>query len=393
MVFTYVCRDQAGTLVRGNIDANSRAEAVRQLITQQVTPIRIDEASQPRTRKLSAHQRAQWYQQLSDLLSGGVPLIRSLEILEAQSGTHYKSLLNDIREEVSQGASLSASMAQQASFPEIDVQILRAGEEGGFVDQALQRLAEFTEERVEMQKRVTSALVYPAFLLATCVAVLIFLFVYLVPRFAPAFEQVASANGLPWPTVAVLALSDALREYWWLLIGGGFLAGFMSFRFSQSESGRHVFDRLALQFPWTGKLQQSLCVARFCRILGTLLANDVPVLQSMDISQKSIGNSAIEEAVQKARDSLQSGTSIAIPLKQNQFFPTNIVETIAVGEESNRLSEVLLSAAATMERQYQRQMEVALKLLEPVLLIVMGGIILFVVLALQLPLTELGATL
>jgi len=214
-----------------------------------------------------------------------------------------------------------------------------------------------------------------------------------VPRFAPAFEQVANANGLPWPTLAVLLLSETLRQYWWFLLGVTLGVGLALYRFSQEGHGRHSRDRLSLQIPWIGKLQQTLCVARFCRILGTLLANDVPVLQSMDISQKSIGNTAIEEAVQSARDSLQSGTSIAIPLKQNRYFPGNIVETIAVGEESNRLSEVLLSAAATMERQYQRQMEVALKLLEPVLLIVMGGIILFVVLALQLPLTELGATL
>lgn len=391
--YQYVAREMTGKEVTGLLTAGSEHEVVSSLGSRQLFPVRINLAEKAQAQQRYAGRRvrprylAVFYRQLADLLKSGVPLLRSLELLERQTsqGT-LKLVIQEVRDEVADGTRLAEAMRHHPKvFPELAVSMIRAGEEGSFLEDVLKRVADFTEHHEELKSRVTGAVAYPLFLLVACTAVVAVMLIFFVPKFAPIFEQ-RSANGeLPWATTTLMSISDLVSQsgvYLLFLLG---LAGMAVVQYAKSEQGALTIDRIRLNAVGIGPIVKSLAIARFCRILGTLLHNGVPILQSLRIAKDATGNKVLSTAIGSAAENISAGKSLAQPLRSSKQFPEEVVEMISVGEEANNLEEVLINISENMERRTYRQLDLFVRLLEPVMLMGMAGLILFVVVGLLLP--------
>lgn len=391
--FQYIARELSGQQVTGVLSAATEREAIGQLTSRSLFPVEIRLAEQAKMQERSKRRRvggrllAVFYTQLADLLRAGVPLLRSLDILERQTlNLTLKTVIKEVREDVADGTRLAEAMRRHPTvFSELAVSMVRAGEEGSFLEDSLGRIAEFTEHQEELKGRVVGALLYPAFLVVVGTAVVVIMLVFFVPKFEPMFERLREVGQLPWATTALMGLSSFLQTYGWML-GLGLLLGAVALgRWFQDDTGRRRFDELRLRLWGVGYVTRSMGIARFCRVLGTLLHNGVPLLASLRIAKDATGNRVLSEAIAAAAEHVSSGKSLARPLAESREFPQDIIEMIAVGEEANNLEHVLINIADKMERQTNRQLDLVVRLLEPVMLVVMAGMILFVVVALMLP--------
>jgi general secretion pathway protein F/type IV pilus assembly protein PilC len=330
------------------------------------------------------------YSQLADLLRAGVPLLRSLELLEHKT-THsgLRVVLESVRGDVAEGTRLAEAMRKHPRvFSELAVSMVRAGEEGAFVEDVLKRIADFTDHQEMLKSRVTGAMVYPIFLMVMGAVVVIAMLTFFVPKFTPIFERMSSKGSLPAATTWLLALSSTLQRYGLvvlLMIAGG--AVYAS-RWGRTDVGRLWFDRMRLRIFGIGPIFRSFAISRFCRILGTLLRNGVPILESLRIAKDATGNRVLSAAIADAADNVSTGKTLAAPLGKCGEFPLEIVEMIAVGEEANNLEQVLIDVADTLERQTNRTLDLFVRMLEPVMLTVLAGMVLFVVIALLLPILQ-----
>ena len=394
--FEYVARTMTGDRVSGTTSAATQREAVGQLSGRQLFPLSVKVVRQKGSGfslggGINAQMMGVFYNQLSGLLRGGVPLLRSLNILREQtSSSKLKEVLEDIHRRVEDGEGLGDAFSRHPKvFSDIAINMTRAGGEGGFLDDALDRVGKFTEEQADLKSRTVGALAYPFMLATIGSAVIVVLLVFFVPMFGEMFDQLRSKGGMPWVTEALLGFSGFLRSYFFVGLAG-FVALILGIRFYfASPSGRRVLDIIKLKIPVFGAINQSLAVARFCRVLGTLLANGVPIIKSLQISSQSAGNMILAEAITSATENIKSGESLAPPLSKSGSFPRTVTEMIAVAEESNSLDTVLVDIADSLEKRTSRKLDLAVKMIEPLLLVVMSGIILFVVVSLLLPIMNM----
>jgi len=391
--FQYTARELSGREVTGLLTAGSEQEAINSLAVKSLFPTQIALADtevrqqQAVTKRVSARNIALVYSQLSDLLASGVPLLRSLEILEQQSSRPaITAVLQDVRQQVSEGTRLADAMRRHPkAFNELSLSMVRAGEEGGFLEDSLKRVSIFTEHQEDLKNRVMGAMIYPLFLMGTCLVIVTLILIYLVPQFKPIFERLDERGELPWATVSLLSTSAFLQEYGiWLLLAIVAL-GMWAYNYTKSEEGRLLTDGWKLKIKGLGPIVRSLAIARFCRILGTLLKNGVPILQSLRIGKDAAGNKVLSAAIGAAAENISAGKSLAHPLGSSGHFPREVVEMIAVGEEANNLEQVLLNISENMEQRTYRELDMFVKLLEPVMLLFMGVIILYIMIALLLP--------
>ena len=392
--FRYVAREISGQQVEGTVSAASEREALGSLAAKNLFPISIDLAEAAKAhqankrRRVPARVLAVFYTQLADLLRAGVPLLRALDLLVKQTRQMtLKLVVQEVRDQVADGTRLAEALRQHPTvFNELTVSMVRAGEEGSFLEESLQRIADFTEHQEELKGRVIGAMAYPAFLVVVGGLIVVGMLVFFVPKFEPLFDTMRKEGTLPIATTMLLATSGFLQVYGWLVILGLVGAFVLAQRyFTNDELGRMRLDQLRLKVFGVGQVVRSLAVARFCRVLGTLLHNGVPILNSLQIAKDATGNRVISTAIAQAADHVSSGRSLAQPLAECGQFPADVLEMIAVGEEANNLEQVLVGVADKMERQTNRQLDLVVRLLEPVMLVVMAGIILFLLIALMLP--------
>ncbi len=394
--FQYIARELSGQQVSGVIAATSQQDALALLSARQLFPVRVDPAESAKVQQRAAGRRvrarhlAVFYSQLADLLKSGVPLLRSLELLEKQATVPaLQFVLEDVREHVADGTRLFDAMQHHPRvFSDLVVSMVRAGEEGGFLEDVLKRIASFTEHQEDLKSRVIGAMVYPLFLLVFGSVVVSALMVWFVPKFEPIFDRMAERGTLPWATTVLLGLSGTVQKYAPLVAIGIAAAGFLLYRALNTAAGKMRLDRFRLKCYGLGRIVRSLAIARFCRVLGTLLRNGVPILQSLRIAKDATGNRVLSDAVEKASEHISAGKSLAKPLAASHQFPEEIVEMISVGEEANNLENVLIDIADTLERRTNRDLELAVRMLEPLMLLVMAAIVLFVVIALLLPILQ-----
>jgi general secretion pathway protein F/type IV pilus assembly protein PilC len=400
--FSYEAIAGTGQRSNGTLTATSEREAMAMLDARGLFPVRIQAAQAAQgghrwgRRRVRAKHMAPFYSQLADLLHSGVPLLRSLEILERQTSTPALSeVLREVRARVADGTGLAEAMAQHPrAFDELAVSMVRAGQEGGFLEDVLKRIADFTEHQEDMKARVVGALVYPIFLLVVGFLILVVLVAFIVPRFEPIFDKLKQNNELPWMTEALLGTSHLLLSWKGLALAAGAIGLIVYlFRWARTETGRLRLDGWRLRMPGAGKIYLNLALARFTRILGTLLRNGIPILQALRIAKDSTGNRVLTDAIDHAADNVTAGNSLAAPLAACKHFPRDVVEMVAVGEESNNLETVLLDIAQGLEKRTSRQLELFIRLLEPLLLIVMAGFTLFIVSGLLLPVFKMGSTI
>ncbi len=397
--FVYIARQPSGVQTTGTLTANSEMEVLNLLDQRGLFPVKIEPAKATTAAKMGFGKRikprtlATLFGQLADLLHSGVPLLRSLEILERQS--HQPSLsvvLKDIRMRVADGTNLADAMTFQGKvFSDLHISMVRAGQEGGFLEDVLKRIAEFTDHQEELKSKVIGALAYPVFLSIVGTIIVFGLIIFLVPKFETMFQRQRETGDLPTLTILLLNSSRFLQDNILLILIACVLLWFGLRRYLSSETAKRKVDAFKLSVPGAGRIWTSLAVARFCRILGTLLNNGIPILNSLKIAKDSTGNRCLTDAIDKASENVKGGQSLAQPLANSGYFPTDVIEMIAIGEESNSLETVLVNIADSIERRTTRQLDLLVRLLEPVMLLIMAFITLIVVLALLLPFLKMGS--
>ena len=395
--FAYVARDSRGQRLTGTLTANSQREAIAQLDARSLFPVELSQTKSggdTRNKRVSGQVMATVYTQLASLLRSGVPLMRSLTVMSAQaSKPALKAVLEEIKSRVEEGEPLPVAMARfPRVFSDMAVNMVRAGTEGGFLEDALERVATFTEQQEELKGRAIGALAYPIFLAVVGSTVVTVLIVFFVPKFETLFASLREKGQLPWATDALLDLSSFLQTYWYVPVIGAVAAAFGLSYFLRSPEGKQAFDWFKIKIPLFGSIFLNLAVARFCRVLGTLLANGVPILKSLEISSSAAGNRILSQSIRKASENITAGEKLATPLASSGHFPNQVVEMIAVAEESNTLDKVMVQIADGLERTTFRRLDIMVKLLEPMMLLLMAGIVFFIVLALMVPLLNSSST-
>lgn len=399
--YAFVARSVDGKTTRGSITAESKNDAISELRQRSLYPLTIRDlrtTSWPamdwlRPQGISAEVLSAHLSQLADLLENGVSLLEALDVL-ARESTHPRmaKTFGEIKGLVAEGVAFEESLARYpAQFPDICVSIVRAGAEGGFLEDALRRVAEYLEVHAELRGKITSALAYPAFLLVAGVLVTLFLMLFIVPRFQQLFDRLEdSGAGLPAITQVLLTSRIIILEQGWLilLVLGGI--GFGLHQAAQSAWGKVLKDRWILKLPLLGEIVRQSAVSRFCRILGTLLSNGVPLLRALEISSKSTGNQLLEQAITTSAKNVSSGESLSKPLGASGLIPPATMAMIRIAEESNSLDRVLLKVAEAIDKKIQRQLDILVRMIEPIMLLLIAAAVLFILLGLLLPVYDMS---
>lgn len=396
--FAYIARNGSGQQIEGTLSAGTEREVLASLAARQLFPLRVTAATKRTivvgSPKVRAKAVVPVYSQLAALLRSGVPLLRSLQVLREQSSNKaLAEVLQDVETRVSEGSTLSEAMARHPrAFNELAVSIIRAGGEGGFLEEALDRVAAFTEQQDELKGRVIGALAYPMILCLLGTVIVSGLMIFVVPNFEEMFKDLRNVGQLPAATEVLLWLSKTLKTYGLFILGGIVLLGFILKGRLATEASRRQFDYWRIRIPQIGSIYLSLAVARFCRVLGTLLKGGVPIVKSLEIAADSTGNLVLAESVNEAAENITGGKALAGPLGASGHFPRNVVEMIAVAEQSNSLETVLTQIADSLEKETWRKLDLFVRLLEPLMLIVLAGIVLVIVIALLLPVLRMSMT-
>ncbi len=394
--FSYTARDSSGKQVTGTLDASNQREAMGMLADQSLFPSKVEDTTKSgnavtalvgQRTKVKGPTMAVFYGQLASLLRAGVPMIRALSVLGQQnSDPVLGNIIGDIKTRVEDGEAIGDAMARfPKAFSDMGVNMVRAGTEGGFLEDALERVGDFTELQEDLKGKTVSALAYPIFLFTVGSVVLVGLLVFFVPQFDGMFDRLRQNGDMPAITEWLLTFSNSLSTYGWFVLGGiAFL--FVVVRMQlQTEAGQEWSDRMKLRIPVLGGILMNLAVSRFCRVLGTLLGNGVPILKSLEISRTAAGNRLLSQSIADATENIRSGDSLASPLRASGHFPLSVVEMISIGEESNSLDSVLPDIADSLEKRTFRRLDLFVRLLEPVMLLVMAILVLGVVMALLVP--------
>ena len=401
--FVYKARNLSGRDVSGTIVAASKRETLAALADQSLFPLSVSSNQRGQKWELKLFQRrisaaviASTLTQLADLLENGVPLLGSLEVLAEQtSHPTMAKVLTDIRDQVSEGESLDAAFASHPEvFSDLTISVVRAGSEGAFLEDSLKRTAAFLELQEELKAKLIGAMIYPAILAVVGLTITMVLIIFFVPQFSELFDRLErEGTGLPAVTIVLLSVSDFLREYGWYTLGGAVVLALWFKRWSRTLHGRLLVDRGKLKIPVAGKIFLGSSVSRFCRILGTLLRNGVPLLRALEISSESTGNKVLAQAIREAAENISAGETLARPLAECGIIPKPVMAMISVAEESNNLDNVLINVADGIDRKTERQLDIFVRLIEPVLLLVMGTIVMFVMVGLLLPVFEMTSTM
>jgi len=396
--FQYSARSVRGETVSGSLTAESEAAVLRVLDEKDLFPVSItnlaDTARQKKQRffgRIPSRDVGVMYSQLGDLLGSGVPLLRALNsLVKSTVNPRLRDVLKDIQAAVADGKSLTESMRQHPEvFPALHLAMIQAGERASFLEQVLRSLAEFLERLDELRGKVRGAMIYPALLTVVGVTVMIGALIFFVPRFEPLLSGVHQTL----PTQTLFALSHLVRGYWYLLAVGLVIAGSSIWSVFKSDAGRRWFENWRFKVPVVGTALRMVAITRFCRILGTMLANGVPLLQALSISKDSTGSPLLAERVAEAAENVRAGKPLTEPLGAAGMFPEQIIAMISVAEESNQMEKVLLHIADTVERRTNRQVDQAVRLVEPVILCAVAAAIGFLALGLLLPIFTMASAL
>jgi type IV pilus assembly protein PilC len=351
-------------------------------------------AAGPRKRvkgRVSLKSLTQFTSQLSTLQDAGLPIVRSLKILEGQLDRGpFKSTLVDVTEDVESGSPLSDALAKHPLvFDGLYTNMVKAGEAGGVLDVILSRLAGFMEKASKLRKKVKGAMIYPAVVLFVTISILMLIMIFVVPKFEAVFKQIPNLGELPGITKGLQALSRFLVERWYVVLGTILLLVVVYRVVKASAAGRRFFDRVKLRLPIVGKLTRKIIVARFARTLGTLIASGVPILEALSICKNTAGNVVLETALDRVHDSVKEGESIAEPLGESGIFDDIVVNMIDVGEETGELDKMLIKVADNYDEEVDVEVSSLVSVIEPILILFMGGTVFLIVLALFLPLMKL----
>ncbi|TWT40321.1 Type II secretion system protein F [Phycisphaerae bacterium RAS1] len=395
--FTYRARNNSGAEIRGTLIADTTLAAARMLDERSLVPVELSELAAHKTsfftgraRRLSLSKVGLLYEQLADLLRAGVPILRALNVLSKQSSSPALTrVLREVHDHVAGGDALADAMAKHPEgFPELHCSMVRAGEKGGFLEDVLTRLSEFVARQDQLRNKFIGALIYPAVLAMGGLGAVLVILLYVVPKIRKFLDK----QELGWTTQLVFGVNDLLKNHALEVVGVLVVLLVAVTAYLQTAGGKLFKARLQLTFPGLGNIYTRVSLCRFCRIFGTMLANGIPILQALRISKDSTGNPLLTATIEEAAENVSGGESLVGPLSKSKFFPPAIVDMIAVAEESNTLEKVLIEVANTQEERTAHQIDLLVRLIEPLMLMVMGAVVMFIAVSLLLPILKLAST-
>jgi len=326
--------------------------------------------------------------QFATMINAGLPMVQCLDILSSQMDKpSFKKVASEVMYDVEGGSTLAEALRKQSCFSDLYVNMVEAGEAGGILDVILNRLAVYLEKADALIKKVKGAMTYPAVVMTVCVGASVFMLMFIIPTFAQMFKDFGGQ--LPLPTRIVMGVSDFLRANWYILLGAIVGTFFAVRRYYKTVSGRYRIDRGMLRMPVLGSVLRKAAVARFTRTLGTLVSSGVPILNGLEITARTAGNKVIEEAILKTRTSISEGNTIAEPLKECGVFPPMVVQMIGVGEQTGALDEMLEKVADFYDSEVDTAVSALTSIIEPIMIVVMGGIVGSMLIAMYLPMFKL----
>jgi type IV pilus assembly protein PilC len=398
--FAYSGRTRAGQTVSGDRVADSMDAAVDALRREQVLVTRISPAKAKEEaakkapvgktgKKVAAKNLAVFTRQFSVMIDAGLPLVQCLEILGSQEeDKNFAAVILQTRSDVESGASLADAMRKHPkTFDPLFTNMIAAGEAGGILDTILKRLATYIEKNVKLTAQVKSAMIYPVAVIVIAGAVVVVILWKVIPTFAQLFAGLGA--DLPLPTRVVIWMSDSLVKYMPAFIVSVVVGSYAFRRFYATENGRRVVDGTLLKLPVLGLILRKIAVARFCRTLSTLISSGVPILDGLEITAKTSGNSIIEDAVMVTRKAIERGETVSAPLKATQVFPPMVTQMLSVGEATGALDTMLSKIADFYEEEVDTAVAGMLTLLEPIMIAFLGVVVGGIVIAMYLPIFDL----
>ena len=400
-IFEYVAISKQGKKVKGSVEADTIRAARQKLRTQGIFPTDIAEGSEVQQKKtqdvlkylqsdrVGLKDLGSATRQLATLVNAGLPLVQALSALAGQvEAPVLKRILTDVREQVQEGSSFAQALKNfPKAFPRLYINMVASGEASGKLDTVLENLADYLEAQLELQRKVTSALFYPALMFVFCVLVVIALLAFVVPTIVEIFEK--QGGVLPLPTRILIFISDSLINYWWLLIGlvVGSVLGLRAY--FKTANGRDRLDRAMLKAPLIGNLYRKVVTARVSGTLSTLLSSGVGLLAAMDIVRNIVANTQIQRLLEEARDGVKEGRSLAKELSKGGLFPPLLSSMVAVGEQSGQLEQMLGKASKAYNNEVNAALAGLTSLIEPIMIIGLGGVVFSVVISILMPMTEM----
>ncbi|MEE9213806.1 MAG: type II secretion system inner membrane protein GspF [Thermodesulfobacteriota bacterium] len=398
-VYKYKAIDVSGNSVQGIVDAESIKTANEKLKRQGVYLSSLNEVNRIKSRKffpfggVSISELAISTRQFSTLISAGLPLEASLSALSEQAEDQkLKEVLTQVKDKVSEGSSLANALNEHPTvFPDLYINLVKAGEASGTLDVVLLRLADFLEKQSALKSKVRSALIYPIFMFFIGMAVVLFMVSFVIPRISKIFED--SQKALPFITVVLIETSNFISQNFIVILILFVAISLLIFRFKNTPRGKMFFDRMALKIPIFGKLNSMVIISRFTRTLGTLIASGIPLLDALKISGAVIGNSVYLETLDSVSQNVREGSSLAKPLRDSEVFPPLVTRMIAVGEQTGEMEEMLSKIADIYDQQVETTVSTLTTLLEPVMILGIGAVMGFIVFAILLPIFDLTSTI
>jgi general secretion pathway protein F len=402
-VYEYVAIDAAGKNRRGIVDADTPRTARQKLRASGIYPTRLDETSPTEARtegsrvelrmlrqRVGRAELVTTTRQLATLLTAGLPLVTALSgVLEQVSKPALRRVLSQVRERVTEGSSLSVALGEHpAVFPPVYSAMIHAGESSGTLELVMERLADFGEQQMAIQRKIRANLAYPTLMLGVGLLVVFFLMTYVIPTITRIFVEMK--RSLPLPTVLLIQISAFFQKVWPLLVLLVVLAWLAARFYVKTEKGRRLYDQSLLRLPIGGGIVLRVIIARITRTLGTLLGNGVPLLTALEIVRSLVGNVILGEVIDEARQEISEGATITTPLARGGVFPATVIQMISVGEQSGNLEGMLFKIADTYEAEIETRITTLTSLLEPVLILALGALVGFVVLAVLLPIFEMS---
>ena len=397
--FAYSGRTRAGQTVSGERLADTMDLAVSglkrdQIMVTRITPAKVKaEAAKAKVgktgKKVSAKTLAVFTRQFSVMIDAGLPLVQCLDILGSQEeDKNFAAVILEVRTAVESGASLADAMRKHPkTFDALFTNMIAAGEAGGILDTILKRMATYIEKSVKLSGQVKSAMIYPVAIIVIAGLVVGVILWKVIPTFAELFSGLGA--DLPLPTRIVIGLSNNLVRYFPFLAVGGAAAAYGLRTYYATPAGRRVVDRTVLAMPILGNIMKKIAVARFCRTLSTLISSGVPILDGLEITAKTAGNSVVEDAIMVTRTSIERGETISAPLKDTGVFPPMVAQMIGVGEATGALDTMLAKIAEFYEEEVDVAVAGLLTLLEPIMIAILGVVVGGIVIAMYLPIFDL----
>jgi type IV pilus assembly protein PilC len=390
-VYDYTGRDPSGQRVTGTLVGDSPALVTARLREMGYVPLRVAAQNRGVRREINIRNRvplkelAVFSRELATMVSSGVPILKSLAILERQTESRLLSTtISDVRVEIERGASLSAALSRHPKvFGNLYVSMVKAGETGGVLENVLDRIAANLEREVSLRQRIRSAMTYPIVVLGFVTLIMLAMLLFVVPQFKSIYGQLGGQ--LPLPTRILLAVSDAFKSRFLIIAAVVALIVFLIRRYKKTEQGREVWDRLKLRVPIFGPLFQKTALARFARVLSVLNKSGVPILQSLDVVAETVNNSLMSKAVLDVQQSVKEGESLAKPLARHDIFPPMVVQMLSVGEETGALDTMLEKVAIFYDDEVTATVDSLTAIIEPLMIFIVGGAVGLSVIALYMP--------